>query len=96
MHINHRYDPIDFLNNIPPDSITQLHFVGGIEKDGKWIDSHGHNTQDEIFDLIEEVLKYASVKGVILERDANFPEFDVLTDELDRVRRLGRKYGRWD
>ena len=94
--INHKYDPIDFLNNIPPDSITQLHFVGGIEKDGKWIDSHGHNTQDEIFDLIEEVLKYASVKGVILERDANFPEFDVLIDELDRVRRLGRKYGRWD
>ena len=93
---NHKYDPIDFLNNIPPDSITQLHFVGGIEKDGKWIDSHGHNTQDEIFDLIEEVLKYASVKGVILERDANFPEFDVLIDELDRVRRLGRKYGRWD
>ena len=93
---NHKYDPIDFLNNIPPDSITQLHFVGGIEKDGKWIDSHGHNTQDEIFDLIEEVLKYAPVKGVILERDANFPEFDVLIDELDRVRRLGRKYGRWD
>ena len=93
---NHKYDPIDFLNNIPAESITQLHFVGGIEKDGKWIDSHGHNTQNEIFDLIEEVLKYAPVKGVILERDANFPEFDILINELDRVRQLGRKYDRWD
>jgi len=93
---NHNYDPIDFLNNIPPDSITQLHFVGGIEKDGKWIDSHGHNTQEEIFNLIEEVLKYAPVKGVILERDTNFPEFNILIDELNRVRELGRKYNRWD
>ena len=67
-----------------------------LKKPANGIDSHGHNTQDEIFDLIEEVLKYASVKGVILERDANFPEFDVLIDELNRVRRLGRKYGRWD
>ena len=93
---NHNYDPIEFLKNIPQESITQLHFVGGIEKDGKWIDSHGHNTQEEIFNLIEEVLKYAPVKGVILERDANFPEFNILIDELDRVRKLGRKYNRWD
>ena len=93
---NHGFDPIDFLGNIPASSIVQLHFVGGIQRDGKWIDSHGHDTQDAIFDLIEEVLKYAPVKGVILERDANFPDFDVLIDELDRVRQLGRKHKRWD
>ena len=61
--------------------------------------THIYDTPDTYVggsDLIEEVLKYAPVKGVILERDANFPEFDVLIDELDRVRRLGRKYSRWD
>ena len=93
---NHGYDPLEFLRNIPSESIVQLHFVGGVEKDGKWIDNHGNNTQDAIFELIDEVLKYAPVKGVILERDANFPEFGVLVDELGRVKALGRKHNRWD
>ena len=64
-------------------------------KDGKWIDNHSQNTQDDIFQLIDLVLQYAPVKGVILERDANFPPFMKITDELKRARDLGRKHERW-
>ena len=64
-------------------------------KDGKWIDNHSQNTQDDIFQLIDLVLQYAPVKGVILERDANFPPFTTITDELKRARDLGRKHERW-
>ena len=93
---NHDYDPIQFLETIPAERIIQLHFVGGMIKEGKWIDNHCENTQDDIFILIESVLKYAPVKGIILERDDNFPRFKTLTDELERARNLGRKHQRWD
>ena len=76
---NHDYDPIQFLETIPAERIIQLHFVGGMIKEGKWIDNHCENTQDDIFTLIESVLKYAPVKGIILERDDNFPRFKRLT-----------------
>ena len=92
---NHGYDPVEFLKPIPPERIIQLHFVGGMMKDGKWIDNHSQNTQDDIFQLIDSVLQYAPVKGVILERDANFPPFTTITDELERARDLGRKHERW-
>ena len=93
---NHDYDPIQFLETIPAERIIQLHFVGGMIKEGKWIDNHCENTQDDIFMLIESVLKYAPVKGIILERDDNFPRFKTLTDELERARNLGRKHQRWE
>jgi uncharacterized protein (UPF0276 family) len=93
---NHGYDPVEFLKTIPPERIIQLHFVGGMMKDGKWIDNHSQNTQDDIFQLIDSVLQYAPVKGVILERDANFPPFTTITDELKRARDSGRKHERWD
>ena len=92
---NHGYDPIEFLKTVPAERIIQLHFVGGMMKEGKWIDNHSQNTQDDIFQLIDSVLRYASVKGVILERDANFPPFTTITEELERARDLGRKYERW-
>ena len=92
---NHGYDPVEFLKTIPAERIIQLHFVGGMMKDGKWIDNHSQNTQDDIFQLIDSVLQYAPVKGVILERDANFPPFTTIADELERARDLGRKHERW-
>ena len=93
---NHGYDPVEFLKTIPAERIIQLHFVGGMMKDGKWIDNHSQNTQDDIFQLIDSVLQYAPVKGVILERDANFPPFTTIADELKRARDSGRKHERWD
>jgi len=91
---NHGYDPAEFLKTIPAERIVQLHFVGGMIREGKWIDNHSQNTQNDIFGLIDLVLEYAPVKGIILERDDNFPTFSTLTDELERARNLGRKHKR--
>ena len=92
---NHGYDPVEFLQTNPAERIIEQHYVGGMMKHGKWIDNHSQITQDDIFKLIDSVLQYAPVKGVILERDANFPPFTTIADELERARDLGRKHKRW-
>jgi uncharacterized protein (UPF0276 family) len=60
-----------------------------------WIDSHGDETNEEVWQLLEEVLKYAPVKGMILERDENIPPLAQLIPEISRATQLGIKYGRW-
>ncbi len=93
--VNHAYDAYAFLDKLPLDQVVQLHFVGGHSEQGYLIDSHSHPTPEPIWALMEEVLKRAPVKGVILERDDNLPTFEDLVFELERARKIGQRYGRW-
>ena len=92
---NHSFDPIKFIDNLPENSIVQMHFVGAMEKDGTWVDTHSCKTQKEIFDLIDYVLSKFKVKGIILERDSGFSDFKNLIDELSTVKEIWKKYNQW-
>jgi uncharacterized protein len=89
---NHGYDPYKFLRSIPLERVVQLHLAGGIQQDGKWIDTHNQPIPEEVFELTDFIVANAPVKGVLLERDDNFPvSFQELTDELARMRAIFRK-----
>lgn len=90
--VNHGFDPLAFLNRLPADRIVQLHFVGGHWRDGTLIDSHSSPTPPEVWQLLDEVVKFAPVKGLILERDENLPPFAEILDELRRARELWRRH----
>ena len=93
---NHKYDWREFLDALPLERVVQLHFVGGHKHREILIDSHSHSTPFEIWEVMEEVLKRAPVKGAILERDENIPSFDELIEELETAREIGRRFERWD
>lgn len=90
--VNHQFDYKEFLDKIPSQRITQLHFTGGHWQDGVLIDSHGHPTPPEVWQVMEEVLKRQPVKGIILERDENIPPFAELQAELSKARALLKKH----
>jgi uncharacterized protein (UPF0276 family) len=94
--VNHRFDPLRFLDTIPLESVVQLHFTGGHCEDGVLIDSHSAPTPPEVWSLMERILARAPVKGVVLERDEDLPPFGTLLDELEHAREIGRRHGRWD
>ena len=90
---NHNYDPYKFLRSIPLDRVVQLHLAGGVQWNNKWIDSHSHPVHQEVFDLLEFIVANAPVKGILLERDDNFPaSFQELVDELNHARGIFRKH----
>jgi uncharacterized protein (UPF0276 family) len=93
--VNHGYDPIRFLDQLPLDRIVQLHFVGGHWESGLLIDSHSQSTPPEVWELLDHVLARCPVKGMILERDEDLPPFGEILAELDHARDLGRRHGRW-
>ncbi|HWE37278.1 MAG TPA: DUF692 domain-containing protein [Isosphaeraceae bacterium] len=92
---NHGFDPLAFVGRLPMDRVVQLHVAGGHQRGGVLVDSHSRPTPPEVWELVEEVVVRAPVKGIILERDEDLPPFDELLVELDRARAIGGRHGRW-
>lgn len=90
---NHKFDALSFLQRLPRERIVQLHFVGARYSNGTWHDSHGCPAQEEIWQLLTEVVKYGSIKGIILERDIHLPDLSELIVELKRARQILQEFG---
>lgn len=86
--VNHKFDWREFLDELPMERVVQLHFVGGQQHGELFIDSHSQQTQDEIWEVFREVCARTEVKGAILERDENFPPFEMLVEELEIARKI--------
>jgi uncharacterized protein (UPF0276 family) len=93
--VNHGFDPSEVLDQLPLDRVVQLHFAGGEWHDGQLLDSHARPTSPEVWSLLEEVIARAPIKGIILERDDDFPPFGEILDEVARARSLMKAHGRW-
>lgn len=89
--INHNYDISKFLSQLPLERVVQLHFVGGHWHDGLLIDSHSQTTPNEVWQLMAQIVAKTAVKGIVLERDENFPPFTQLAKELQKARSIGRR-----
>ncbi len=91
--VNHGYDPYDFLKSIPMERVIQLHIAGGEHFNNRWYDTHSMPVHEEVFDLVEYIVANAPVKGILLERDQNYPHsFQEILDEIGRAREIFNKY----
>ena len=85
---NHGFDPLEWLKEIPPARIKQLHIVGYTVESGRYSDGHSQPIQDDLIEFARAVFEYTHVGAVILERDANFPGAAAMDDELAKVARI--------
>jgi uncharacterized protein (UPF0276 family) len=89
---NHKYDPYEFLNQLPLERITKLHVAAYDHKGGRYIDTHIAGLQKEIIELVDWVLKHTPVNLINLEREAEVNHVSELDDDLEILRTLYRKY----
>lgn len=82
---NHRFDAVAWLRELHADFIRQLHIVGYSRADGHWHDYHCEPIQEDLWQLYREVVAYAPVESVIVERDGKFENLDSLRDDLRRL-----------
>lgn len=78
----------EWLREIPLHRVVQLHFVGARRAKDRLIDAHADVTGDEVWNVFREVSVLCDIKGAILERDENFPDFGDLTGELRTARKI--------
>lgn len=91
--INHKYDPIEFLNNLTPNEIAYIHIAGHYqEKPNLIIDTHGADIIDPVYDLLEIAYKKFGALPTLLERDFNIPPLNDLLTEVDQIHKIQRPF----
>ena len=85
---NHQFDARAWLHELQPENITQLHVVGYSRRAGRWCDHHAEIIQDDLMELVADVLRYAPVEAIILERDARLEETTEISAELKRLQKV--------
>ena len=87
--INHRYDPLAFLESLPLDKARYIHVAGHYDEapDLK-VDTHGADVIDPVWQLLGEAYARTGPLPTLLERDFNLPPLETLLDEVGSIRRL--------
>lgn len=83
--INHGFDALEFLDQLPLRRVVYVHVAGGVLRDGIYHDSHAHAVDPAVLDLVAELAARTDVPGVMLERDDHFPARAELDAELDAI-----------
>ena len=87
--INHRYDPLAFLDALPLSRVRSLHVAGHFDEamDLK-VDTHGTDVIEPVWALLGEVYRRLGPVPCVLERDFNLPPLPALLREVQRIRQL--------
>ncbi len=84
--INHYYDAENFLINLKAKHIAYVHIAGHHqEKEGLMIDTHGNAIIEPVWQLLKTAYQHFGIMPTLLERDFNFPPFEKLLAEIDRI-----------
>lgn len=87
--VNNDYDSFDFLDKMPLDRVVQIHLAGGYYHREILLDTHSHPVPQEVLEMLEYIApRLSNLKGVLIERDQEFPPFEDLVEEMEKVRKL--------
>ena len=90
--VNHGFDPVQYLEAIPPARVRQFHLAGHSDMDGHLIDTHDHPIIAPVWDLYAKALTRFGDVPTMIERDDNIPALSELIDELAVARTLSRRH----
>ena len=87
--INFGYDPYEFLAGIDGARTEYVHVAGHAEEAPDLrIDTHGAEVVEPVWGLLGAAFDRYGAMPTLLERDFNFPPFNDLLGEVDRIRAL--------
>ena len=84
--INHRYDPLRFLDALPLSRVRYLHIAGHyVEAEDLRVDTHGSDVGEAAWALLDAVYARLGPVPTLLERDFNIPPLPELMREIGRI-----------
>jgi len=91
--INHLYDPVKFLKQLPAERIRYAHIAGHYNEDKDLIiDTHGSDVIDPVWEILDKAYKHFGVFPTLLERDFNIPPVPELLTEVKQIASLQEKW----
>jgi len=91
--INHRRDPVAYIDALPLHAVGEIHLAGFAEDtdslgDCLLIDDHGAPIDDAVWSLYQHVLERTGPIATLIERDNQLPAFSVLQAEARQADEL--------
>jgi len=86
--VNHEFDPLDYLAQIPVDRVQQIHLAGHENHGDYLIDTHDHPVPDPVWELYAAAVRRYGDVSTMIERDANIPPLEELCEELSAARAI--------
>jgi uncharacterized protein (UPF0276 family) len=91
--VNHRYDPVEFLQALPGERIAYGHIAGHYnEAEDLIVDTHGANIIGNVWDLLDKAYELFGVFPTLLERDFNIPPVEDLLTEVQQIKGIQAKW----
>jgi hypothetical protein len=92
------FDPIDYLAELPGETIGEYHLAGhsinGADGQAILIDDHGSAVGEPVWALYREALKRFGPRPTLVEWDSRLPELPVLLDEAAKADALSALWAR--
>lgn len=91
--INHRYDPVEFLKQLPAKRIRYAHIAGHYNEDDDLIvDTHGSDVIDPVWSILDKAYEHYGVFPTLLERDFNIPPVAELLTEVKQITDMQQRW----
>ncbi len=91
--VNHCYDPIEFLKQLPAQRIRYAHIAGHYNEDEDLIvDTHGADIIDPVWEILGQAYQHFGVFPTLLERDFNIPSVPELLNEVKQIAAMQDKW----
>ena len=83
--VNHRFDPLQYLEAIPAEAVAEIH-LAGFDSDGTClIDTHGKSVSDEVWRLYRHTVGRLGRVPTLIEWDTDIPKLHVLLAEARKA-----------
>jgi uncharacterized protein len=83
---NHGFDPHEYLRGLPMERVVQFHVAGHTDYGTHLIDTHIGPVPDPVWKLLAEAYELGAEASVLLEWDAEIPDFEVVHRDALRAR----------
>jgi uncharacterized protein (UPF0276 family) len=82
---NHGFDPYQYLDAIPVQSVKQIHLAGYTDMGDFLFDTHSKPVYPEVWKLFSHYIAQAPEVPFMMEWDEDIPEFKVVEDEVKKA-----------
>lgn len=86
--INHDFDPAEYIENLPWESIVQFHLAGHTNMGDYCIDTHDGQVIDPVWQLYRLAHQRTGGVSTLLEWDANIPDFATMHAEVLKAQKF--------
>jgi hypothetical protein len=88
---NHGFDPIVYLDGVPPSRVRQIHIAGHRDHGDYIVDTHDEPVIDPVWRLYGQALERLGPVSTMIERDDKIPPLAELLSELNQARDIAAR-----